>query len=150
MSAGLCSSISLAVGQLDAVDHRRRRRDQVEVELAGQPLLDDLEVEEAEEAAAEAEAERRAGLGLVGEGGVVEAELADRGAQVLEIGGVDREDAAEDHRLHRPEAGQRLRRRPPVLGDGVADPGVGNFLDRAGEEADLARASAPASRGASA
>ena len=33
--------------------------------------------------------------------------LPDRGAQVLEVGGVDREEAAEDHRLHRPEAGQR-------------------------------------------
>ena len=30
--------------------------------------------------------------------------------------------------------------RPAVLGDGVADGGVGDFLDRAGEEAELARA----------
>ena len=60
MSTGLWISISLAVAQLDLVDHRRRGRDQVEVELALQPLLDDLEVQEAEEAAAEAEAERRA------------------------------------------------------------------------------------------
>ena len=80
------------------------------------------------------------GLRLVGEGGVVEPELADRGAQILEIGGVDREEAAEDHRLRRPEAGQRLGRRPPVVGDRVADAGVGHLLDRAGEEADLARA----------
>ena len=60
MSAGLCSSISLAVGELDAVDDRGRGGDEVEVELAGQPLLHDLEMEEAEEAAAEAEAERGA------------------------------------------------------------------------------------------
>ena len=100
----------LAVGQLDLVDDRRRGRDQVEVELARQPLLDDLQMQEAEEAAAEAEAERGGGLRLVAEGGVVEAELADRGAQVLEIGGVDREDAAEDHRHRRAEAGQRRRR----------------------------------------
>ena len=95
-------------------------------------------MQQAEEAAAEAEAERGAGLGLVGEGGVVEAELADRGAEILEIGGIDREDAAEDDRLGRPEAGQRRRRRPAVVGDGVADPGVGDLLDRAGEEAELA------------
>ena len=39
-----------------------------------QPLLDDLEVQEPEEAAAEAEAERGGGLHLVGEAGVVEAQ----------------------------------------------------------------------------
>ena len=50
----------LAVGQLHLVDDRRRGRDEVEVELALQPLLDDFEVQQAEEAAAEAEAERGA------------------------------------------------------------------------------------------
>ena len=111
MSAGLCSSSSRAVGQLDLVDDRGRGGDQVEVELALQPLLDDLEVQEAEEAAAEAEAERGRGLHLVGEAGVVQPELADGGAQLLEVGGVDREQAAEHHRLRRVEAGQRAR--PP-------------------------------------
>ncbi len=109
MSAGLCSSLDLAVGQQDAVDDRGRGRDQVEVELALQPLLDDLQVQQAEEAAAEAEAERGGGLHLVGEAGVVEAQLAHRGAQVLELGRVDREQAAEHHRLRRLEAGQRRR-----------------------------------------
>ena len=108
MSAGLCSSICVAVGQRHLVDDRRRGRDQVEVELALQPLLDDLEVQQAEEAAAEAEAERGGGFHLVGEAGVVEAQLAHRGAQILEVGGVDREQAAEHHRLRRLEAGQRL------------------------------------------
>ena len=49
-----------AVAQLDLVDDRRRGRDQVEIELALQPLLDDLEMQQPEEAAAEAEAERGA------------------------------------------------------------------------------------------
>jgi hypothetical protein len=40
---------------VDLVDDARRRGDQVEVELALQPLLDDFQVEEAEEPAAEAE-----------------------------------------------------------------------------------------------
>ena len=110
MSAGLCSSIVVAVGQGDAVDHAGRGGDQVEVELARQPLLDDLQVQQAQEPAAEAEAQRRAGLHLVGEAGVVEAQAPDRGAQVLEVGGVDREEAAEHHRLHRLEAGQGGRR----------------------------------------
>ena len=41
-----------AVGQRHAVDHARRRRHEVEVELALQPLLHDFEMEEAEKAAA--------------------------------------------------------------------------------------------------
>ena len=67
MSAGLCSSISEPSVMCELVDHRRRGRDQVEVELALQPLLDDLEVQQAEEAAAEAEAERGRGFHLEGE-----------------------------------------------------------------------------------
>jgi hypothetical protein len=54
----------------------RRGGDEVEVELALQPLLDDLEMQQAEEPAAEAEAQRRAGLGLEMERGVVERSLA--------------------------------------------------------------------------
>ena len=65
MSAGLCSISGLAVGERDLVDDRGRGGDEIEVELAGQPLLDDLEVQEPEEAAAEAEAERGAGFHLV-------------------------------------------------------------------------------------
>ena len=102
-----------------AVVMRSRSNSRVE------PLLDDLEVQEAEEAAAEAEAERGGGLHLVGEAGVVEAQPADGGAQVLEVGGVDREEAAEHHRLRRLEARQRRRRCAAALvGDGVADAGV--------------------------
>ena len=140
MSAGLCSSLIGAVAEQQAVDDAGRGGDEVEVELALQPLLDDLEMQQAEEAAAVAEAERGRGLHLVGEAGVVEAQLADRGAQILEIGGVDREQAAEHHRLRRLEAGQRVRGLAAVLGDGVADAGVGHFLDRAGDEAELAGA----------
>jgi hypothetical protein len=128
MSAGLCSSMTLPplVARADRtvpssrrgrrllrlelhlVDHRRRGGDEVEVIFAGQPLLDDLEVEQAEEAAAEAEAERGAGLHLEAEAGVVEAQLVEAVAELLEVGGVDREQAAEDHRLDFLEAGQRF------------------------------------------
>ena len=97
-------------------------------------------MQQAEEAAAEAEAERRRGLHLVGEARVVEPELAHRRAQLLEVGGVDREQAAEHHRLRRLEAGQRLGGRALVVGDGVADAGVGDLLDLRGDVADLAGA----------
>ena len=52
----------LAVAQLDLVDHRRRGRDQVEIEFALEPLLDDFQMQQAEKAAAEAEAERGGGF----------------------------------------------------------------------------------------
>jgi hypothetical protein len=56
--AGLSISMHVAVGRRHAVEHARRGRDQVHVELALEPLLHDLHVQQAEEAAAEAEAER--------------------------------------------------------------------------------------------
>ena len=100
----------LAVGQVHLVAHVRGRRQQVEAVLAFEPLAHDLHVEQAEEAAAEAEAERLGGLRLPGERGVVEGQLLERVAQVFEAVGVDREEAAEDHRPHLAVALQRLGR----------------------------------------
>ena len=106
-----------AVGQLDLVDHARRGGDQVEVVFAGQPLLDDLQVEQPEEPAAEAEAERGAGLHLEREAGVVEAQLGDALTQFLEVVGIDREQPAEHHRLDFLEPRQRLGGGPLGVGD---------------------------------
>src|SRR5205085_6506370 len=130
----------LRMGEVHAVDDARRGGDEVEVVFAGQPLLDDLEVEEAEEAAAEAEAQGGAGLHLEAERGVVEAQLVQRVAELLEVVGVDREEAAEDHRLDELEPGQRCGRGALRIGDGIADAGLGDFLDLRGDEADLAGA----------
>src|SRR5690606_10979222 len=47
-----------AVAHMQAIDDRRRCRDQIEIKLALKPLLDDLEMQQAEEAAAKAEAKR--------------------------------------------------------------------------------------------
>ena len=124
---------------MHAVDDRGRGRDQVEVEFARQPLLNDFEVQQAEKAAAKAEAQRHRGLGLVFEAGVVEAQFGEAVAQPLVIGRVGREQAAEHHRLHRLEAGQRHRGRAAVLGDRVADAAIGDGLDAGGDKADLAR-----------
>ena len=129
-----------AVDQGDLVDHGGRRRDQVEVELAGQALLDDFQVQQAKKPAAETETQGGGGFHLVGEAGVVEAQAAHGGAQVFEVGGVDREDAAEDDRLDFLEARQRGQGLALFLGDGGADRGVGHFLDLGGQESDLAGA----------
>src|SRR4030095_1466830 len=97
-------------------------------------------VEQAEEAAAEAEAQRCAALGLEAEAGVVEPQLGNALAELLEVGGVDREQAAEHHRLDFLEAGQGLERGALGVGDGVADAGLGDFLDLGGDDSDLAGA----------
>src|SRR5690606_37997994 len=93
-----------AVAHMQAIDDRRRCRDQIEIKLALKPLLDDLEMQQAEEAAAKAEAKRGGGFRFKGEARVVEAELAKACFQLGEIGGIDREEAAEHHRLVRLEA----------------------------------------------
>jgi hypothetical protein len=122
------------------IDHARRGGDKVEVELALQPLGDDLEMQQAEEAAAEAEAQRRRAFGLERERRVVEAEFRHGFPQVFEFGGVNREQAAEHHGLGWLEAGQGDGRQVLLVDDGVADAGVRHLLDRGGEEADFAGA----------
>ena len=109
--AGL-STVSVSPAQRgDAIRDRRRGGDQAQAELALEALADDLHVQQAEKAAAEAEAQRHRVLGLVGERRVVERSFstASRSGVVLRrVGGIE---AAEHHRLDRLEAGQRLRRR---------------------------------------
>ena len=95
-------------------------------------------MEQTEEAAAEAEAQRGAGLQLEGQGGVVELQLFQRVLQVgvlCAVGGVD---AAEDHRLDLTVAGQGLGGGVVGQRDGVAHAGVLHSLDAGGQVADLA------------
>ena len=115
---------------------------QVQVELPLQPLLDDLHVEHAQKAAPEAEAQGHGGLRLEGQGGVVELELFQGVPQVGIFAAVLGVDAAVDHGLDRPVAGQGLRRGVLRAGDGVAHPGVLHVLDGGGEIAHLAGAAA--------
>src|SRR5271166_6671002 len=92
---------------MHAIDDRRGGRQEVEVELAGKALLDDLEMQQAQETATEPETECYRCLRLVFEARIVEPQLGEAVAQALEIGGIGREEAAKDDRLHRLEAGQR-------------------------------------------
>ena len=118
-----------AVGQDDVVFDRRRRGDEVEVELALEPLLDDLHVEQAEEPAAEPEAERDRALGFVGEARVVEVQLLEGIAQQRVVLAGDRVDAGEDEALR--GAGSRGAASAPERGarDGVADLRVADALE---------------------
>ena len=108
MSVGLWTGDHLAGAERDLVLHAGHRGQQLEVVLALQALAHDVHVQQAEEAAPEAEAQGVGGLGLPGEGGVVEGELLQGVAQVRVAVGVDGEQAREDHRLDVAVAGQWL------------------------------------------
>ena len=101
-------------------------------------------MQQAEEAAAKAEAERLADLGLVAQRRVVELELLERVAQLVVLARLGRVEAGEDLRLDLLEAGQRLGGRAGVVRqlllerDGVADLGRLQLLDAGDDEADLA------------
>ena len=104
----LARIFGLAAAELELVDHRRRGGDQVEVKFAGQAFLNDFQMEQAQEAAAKAKAQRRAAFGFKAERRVVEAQFADAFAQLFKVRGIGGEQAAEHHRLHFLETGQRF------------------------------------------
>jgi hypothetical protein len=102
-------------------------------------VTNDFKVQKAKEAAAEAEAEGRGGFHFGRETGVIQGQLFDRVAQVFELGGVNREKAAEYNGLGGFEAGQRFKAALAFVGDGVANAGIADLLDLGGEDADLTR-----------
>ncbi len=123
---------------MDLVAHGRAGGQQVEAVLTLEPFAHDLHVEQAEEAAAEAESESVRGLGAPGQGGVVEAHLVERVAQVAVAVGLDREQATEDHRLDVAVSLERLRCRVAQFGERVADLQLGDILDAGDHVSDLA------------
>ena len=131
-----------AAAQRHPVLDRGRGEDDRKAELALDALLHDLEVQEAEEPAAEPVPERDRGVLLVDQRGVVQLELRDGFHQLLVVVGIDRVDRREHDGLHVPESRERRRARPLVVGDRVAHPGVGDRLDVREEVADLAGAEA--------
>ena len=96
-------------------------------------------MQQPQESAAEAEAQRRRAFGLVMEAGIVQRQLAQAVAQMLVIGGIDREQATEHDRDGRLEAGQHLGRRAAFLGQRVADAAVRHGLDAGRDIAQLTR-----------
>ena len=111
MSDGLSITSTAPSVRRHAVLDRRRGGDERQPELALQALPDDVHVEQAEEAAPEPEAERARRLGHVRDRRVVELQLLQALAEVLEVVAVDRVQAAEHHRLRVEVALERRRRR---------------------------------------
>ena len=127
-----------AVVERDLVRHVRRGLHQVDVGVLLQPLLDDLHVQQAQKAAAESEAQRVACLRLELEAGIVDRELFQGIAELLEILAVRRIEPAEHHPLRLLVTGQCGSRL--AVGDAhrIADVNVSQRLDVANDVADLA------------
>ena len=106
-----------------------------------EPLLDDLEVQQAEKAAAEAEAQRAELLsGSYSKLASLRRSLPRLSRRLLVVGGVGREHAAEHHRLATagsPAAARSAGLRSSVMVSPTR--AVGDLLDAGGDEADLAR-----------
>jgi hypothetical protein len=97
-------------------------------------------VQQAEEAATEAEAQRLRDFRLVLQRGVVELEFFQRFAQRVVLVGFDRIQTGKYLRLDFLETGQRLGGLAVGRGDRIADLGGLQFLDAGNDEADLAGA----------
>lgn len=134
---GVVDDEFFAVGLGDLVNDRGVGGDDVHVELAAESFLDDFHVEEAEEAAAEAEAERGGRFSLEGEGGVVDLKFAHGDFEGLVVGGVDGVDAGEDHGANFFESGKGLEAGFFLVGDGVADFNFGGRLHVGDDVADV-------------
>ena len=127
-----------AVRAVDVVDDGRRGHDESEVVLALKPLLYDVHVQESEEAAAEAEAERDGSLGFKDERSVIELELFERFTQIVIVLAVLGVKPAKDHRRHAAVAGQSLGGGALRARHGVADAHVAHILQCTRNEPDLA------------
>ena len=134
----------------DLVDDGRRRRDERHAVLALEPLLHDVHVQQPEEAAAKAEAERLRRLGLVAQRRVVQVQLLERVAQRVVFARIDRIEAREHLRLDLLEARQRLGRGRVGARERVADLRGLELLDAGDDETDLARRERRASAATSA
>ena len=97
-----------AVGGGHFVYHVGRGDDDGLIELPLQAFLHDLHMQQPQKAAAEAKAQGRGGLRLIDQRGVVQHQLLQGDAQVLEVLGIHRVDPGKDHWLHLAVAGQRL------------------------------------------
>ena len=113
-AGGVGDMHDLTLPRDDLVSDVGRRLDQGEVALAFEPLLDDLHVEHAEEAATEAESQGVGRLGLEGKARIIKRQFLQGCPQIVELVVGCGEEPAEDD-------GDRLL----VAGQGRPGPGRG-------------------------
>ena len=133
-----------AVGVHHFVDHCGRGSDEIEVVFALEALLHNFHVQQAEEANAEAETQRRGHFRFVDQSGVIQLQLLQSVAELFVVFGADREKAGEHARLYLLEPSERRGARVGIERDGVPHRGAIDFLDASDDEADFARREAVA------
>ncbi len=138
--AGRVDAFGLAGGGEDLVADGRGGLEDVDIVFAFEAFLDDLHVQQAEKAAAEAEAQGRGILRDEAEAGIVERQFIEGGPELGVVGGAAGIEVREDHLHGLLVAGQRLVGGVGIIGDGVADGDVGEFFDVGDDIADLAGA----------
>ena len=94
---GVINLLHRAVGESDAIDDARVSRDDVHAVFAAQALLDNLQMQQAEEPAAEAKPQCHRRFGLVHKRRVVQLQLGQVGLEMFVVSGVNRVDPAEHH-----------------------------------------------------
>ena len=134
---GIVHPADLAAGADDFVNHRRCRRDEVQTVLPFEALLHDLHMQQAEKAAAKSKAQGVRGFRFVKQRAVIQAQLGQRLAKVLELFGGNWKQARVHLRLHLGEAGQLGHALMPGWRDGVAHRCPANVLDASHDEADF-------------
>ena len=133
---------NLTAGLHDLIDYGRRGGNQIEIVFAFQPLLNDLHVQHAEEAAAESKTERIGNLGLVKQRCVVQRQFCQRLAKGFVIFRGNREKSRIHLRLHFFEARQCVDIGRRGVRQRIADRRPLNFLDTRDDKAHLAGAQA--------
>ena len=131
VAAGRLDLVRLAVARHDAVAHGRRGRDQVEVVLALEPLLDDLASAGSRGSRSGSRSRaRRSSRARSASDESLSCSFSSASLQVLVVVGVDGVEAREHHRLHvrGSRAAARARGRARV-GERVADAHLGERLD---------------------
>ena len=112
--ARILDQLHAAIGLVDVVLDIRNRADKIEIELTLQSLAHDFHVQEAEEAAPEAEAQCHRGLRLVMQRGIVQLQFGEGVPELLILLGVGRIESRKDHRLDVAVAREQLH--IPMLG----------------------------------
>ena len=130
----------LAVGEQHFVNHRWGRGDQRQVILALQAFLNDLHVQHAKETAAEAKTQSVGAFRLVVERCVVQRELFQRVAEILEIIRRHRKQPCIDLRLNLLESCQRRHVRRRGMGERIPYWRALDLLDARNNEAYFAGA----------
>ena len=119
----------LSLGRKYLVGDVRDSGDDIHVEFPEKTLLDDLQVQQPEESAAETEPQGKRRLRLIDERCIVELEFLERRPELFELVGLDRIHSGEHHRFHLLESGDGLVARPGRIGDGVTDLDLHSLLN---------------------